>query len=405
MVNAKRLKDQCIDLFKMEEDILGYEQMVLEHYKAALEPYETIALWGTGADGRLLYDFIEEVVKDKDIFFIDNEKSRWNKPNYKNVMCYGVEHVYGKNSERTIILIASSFYASEIMRGIGMEPVYGAGYMRDHYLTEHFQTGRLYNISVNVSFVLGMRAHHNRMEKLEHKREILQVMELFSDDASLEVFWRRVMCHFHGIAGCMNEVATYPQYFPIEIKDRFTKDEVFLDCGASYGDTVRDFRRETGDQFKKIYSFEMDADTCKRFEDNVVTHDERVVLIEAGVSNETRTIKYQNTTCASYATKNIDEYNLLDGKLVAVDELIHDGRIKEKVTYVKMDIEGAELDALHGMEKMIKSDKPKLAISIYHKPEDLWEIPLYIYKLVPEYKFILRHHHHRIHETILYAYL
>ena len=81
------------------------------------------------------------------------------------------------------------------------------------------------------------------------------------------------------------------------------------------------------------------------------------------------------------------------------------GRIKEKVTYVKMDIEGAELDALHGMEKMIKSDKPKLAISIYHKPEDLWEIPLYIYKLVPEYKFILRHHHHRIHETILYAYL
>ena len=83
MVNAKRLKNQCIDLFKMEEDILGYEQMVLEHYKAALEPYETIALWGTGADGRLLYDFIEEVVKDKDIFFIDNEKSRWNKPNYK----------------------------------------------------------------------------------------------------------------------------------------------------------------------------------------------------------------------------------------------------------------------------------------------------------------------------------
>ena len=149
----------------------------------------------------------------------------------------------------------------------------------------------------------------------------------------------------------------------------------------------------------------MDTDTCKRFEENKITHDKRVVLIKAGVSDETRTIQYQNTTCASYITKDIDEYNLLEGKLVAVDDLVSDGAIKEKVTYVKMDIEGAELDALHGMEKMIKRDKPKLAISIYHKPEDFWEIPLFIYKMVPEYNFILRHHHHRMHETILYAYL
>lgn len=70
-----------------------------------------------------------------------------------------------------------------------------------------------------------------------------------------------------------------------------------------------------------------------------------------------------------------------------------------------MDIEGAEMDALRGMEKLMKRDRPKLAICVYHKPEDFWEIPLYIKSVVPEYTFILRHHSHDASETVLYAYI
>ena len=68
-----------------------------------------------------------------------------------------------------------------------------------------------------------------------------------------------------------------------------------------------------------------------------------------------------------------------------------------------MDIEGAEYKALLGAEKTIKKYKPKLAICIYHKPEDVWEIPWLIHQFNPNYKFYLRHYSLTSPETVLYA--
>ena len=68
-----------------------------------------------------------------------------------------------------------------------------------------------------------------------------------------------------------------------------------------------------------------------------------------------------------------------------------------------MDIEGSELKALEGMKQTIKKYKPKLAICIYHKFEDLWELPLYIKKLVPEYQLYIRNYTSYLDEIVLYA--
>ena len=75
----------------------------------------------------------------------------------------------------------------------------------------------------------------------------------------------------------------------------------------------------------------------------------------------------------------------------------------KRVTFIKMDIEGSELSALRGAETTISKSKPKLAICVYHKPEDLISIPQYINSIVPEYKFFLRHHQFISWETVLYA--
>ena len=72
-------------------------------------------------------------------------------------------------------------------------------------------------------------------------------------------------------------------------------------------------------------------------------------------------------------------------------------------TFIKMDIEGAELKALMGAKETIVKNKPKLAISIYHKPEDIIEIPKYLKTLVPEYKFYLRQYTMSYLECVLYA--
>ena len=63
-----------------------------------------------------------------------------------------------------------------------------------------------------------------------------------------------------------------------------------------------------------------------------------------------------------------------------------------RVDYIKLDIEGAELDMLHGAAQTIKRCKPKMAVSAYHNPEDLWMLAPYIKSLRPDYEFEFRHY-------------
>ena len=68
-----------------------------------------------------------------------------------------------------------------------------------------------------------------------------------------------------------------------------------------------------------------------------------------------------------------------------------------------MDIEGSELAALRGARQCILENKPKLAVCLYHKPQDMWEIPLMIKEMLPEYKIYIRHHTDLLNETVCYA--
>lgn len=83
-----------------------------------------------------------------------------------------------------------------------------------------------------------------------------------------------------------------------------------------------------------------------------------------------------------------------------LDDVLSD----KKVTVLKMDIEGAEVQGLNGAKNIIISQKPKLAICLYHTPEHLWEIPLLIHEMRPDYKMIIRHHSVQNYtDTVLYA--
>ena len=75
----------------------------------------------------------------------------------------------------------------------------------------------------------------------------------------------------------------------------------------------------------------------------------------------------------------------------------------DEVTLIKADIEGFELKMLQGAEETIKKWMPDLAICVYHRTPDIWEIPEYLKSIGPDYKFKLRHHHDEYSETVLYA--
>ena len=95
---------------------------------------------------------------------------------------------------------------------------------------------------------------------------------------------------------------------------------------------------------------------------------------------------------------NIDGKDWMD--VVALDTLFGN---KEPITLIKMDIEGAEKQALLGAKALIQTFKPKLSICLYHSCEDLWEIPFLIKSIMPEYKLFLRPHNQYLYQHVCYA--
>ncbi len=90
---------------------------------------------------------------------------------------------------------------------------------------------------------------------------------------------------------------------------------------------------------------------------------------------------------------------------VQLDVMTIDDAVEEEISFIKMDIEGSEQAALRGANRHIVSSYPRLAVCIYHGISDLWEIPLLIRDLFPEYnRYSLCHHDRSTSETVLYVY-
>jgi hypothetical protein len=92
-----------------------------------------------------------------------------------------------------------------------------------------------------------------------------------------------------------------------------------------------------------------------------------------------------------------------DGEYIVEVKRLDDVIGGRNVTFLKMDVEGAELKTLYGAEEIIKRCRPKMAICIYHRAEDLWTIPQYVLSLHSDYRFYVRSYHPSSAETVLYA--
>lgn len=121
-----------------------------------------------------------------------------------------------------------------------------------------------------------------------------------------------------------------------------------------------------------------------------------IMMHNAGLWSEDTTLYFEEMGNA--ASRITEEKTGTSIKTVALDHCVSD-----PVTFIKMDIEGAELEALRGSREIIKRYRPRLAISAYHKKEDLVDLPLYLKELVPEYKLYIRHYSNAAIETVLYA--
>jgi FkbM family methyltransferase len=177
-------------------------------------------------------------------------------------------------------------------------------------------------------------------------------------------------------------------YFPPDILTRLPDNTVFVDCGAYDGDTIRTFLAHQRGQFGSIYAFEPDEVNFGRLQDyaNGLGPQQagRVNLYNAGVGAARGQISFN-------ATGNMSaSFSAGGGALVDVVALQETVAPNGAPVFLKFDVEGAEWDALKGAEQLLQQARPLLAISVYHRPDDLWQLPLYIKSLDPGYRFFLR---------------
>jgi len=173
-----------------------------------------------------------------------------------------------------------------------------------------------------------------------------------------------------------------------------SENEVFVDGGAYDGDTVRDFVAVTGGKYKHVHAFELDPANIAAFYVKTAGID-RLSLHTCGLWHEPAELKLEQhaDNCS-----RISERGGLTVPLDALDNFDLGG-----VTLLKMDIEGAENEALAGASIIITRSKPKMAISIYHKFDDFLTIPAKLLAMRPDYVFKLRHYSQVIFDSVLYA--
>jgi FkbM family methyltransferase len=178
-----------------------------------------------------------------------------------------------------------------------------------------------------------------------------------------------------------------------------TQNEVFFDVGTLDGRTICQFISYCKGGHEKIYAMEPDPESMLNTKNCLrMNNIENVTLIEKGAWSCSAILNFQN---AANGASTLSESGKMTVPVTAIDSIAR----AKPVTFIKMDIEGAELEALQGAKKTIQKYAPKLAISIYHKPSDVLSIPNFIAKLVPEYRFYIRHHciESTFSDTVLYA--
>lgn len=219
----------------------------------------------------------------------------------------------------------------------------------------------------------------------------------FGDCLSKKVFCNVFMGRVTADKQLFASVKSGDFYYPPEIIKCDSK-EILVELGSNNGDTLRDFILRYP-EFEKAYCFEPDKACLETLRSISDDYPHRITIIPKIAWDKQCKLGFFDNggDSTSYVSENLES----EGELVDASSV--DVEISGPVTFIKMDIEGAELRALHGAENHIKQFKPKLAISVYHKRDDLVEIPQYLLSIRPDYRFYLRHHGSDDTDTVLYA--
>ncbi len=335
-----------------------------------------IVLFGAGMNGSLAYQKLK--VKYTVVGFSDNNSSRWGCTNEGLQIINPAEL---KNIENLLVVITVTGKPCKA-------------------ISEQLDNLNLANLTY---FELCISENFEQFNRVYN--------ELLIDDFSKKTYRNIILGNLLQDESLLKEVFVKNQYFELPEFNLSTPKEVFVDCGAFAGDTMEAFIFNRAGTFKKMYCFEPTEKTYRamnfrseRLIKEWALAERQIVLEQKVVGSENGSIFFADEINADKSNRMSNETDKKGQSITIVTLDSYFENIEDKPTFIKADIEGAEVDLINGAKSIIINHKPQLAICLYHCVDDLFEIPLLLKQLNPEYKMDIRHHMPNYYETVLYCY-
>ena len=361
--------------------------LVEENSARNLFKNKNIIIYGSGEGYIALQRTTLKKLNIKPVLIIDKQFS--DNDSLDGIQCCNI-NIFTKNLELfndyiIVVTIGNVSVAEDIkltLKGIGCSDVVWAPDLYEYSL--HHQNKKIDNEGVDF--------FKNQSDCID------EVYKSLTDEKSRVVFSSLLTRYITGKPAPIPSDTFDEQYIAADILP-IMKNMNYVCCGAFDGDSIKKVVGVYG-KLNSVYSFEPDphnySKLCKYISQNINLISNSIVNVPCGVYSETKIIKFSGGNSLS---STIDENGDDTIQVVSLDDAISGSNI----TYITMDVEGAELEALLGAENILKQQTPNLAISIYHYPEHLWEIARYLLSLNLEYKFYIRNYSGFTYESILYA--
>jgi len=329
-----------------------------------------ILLWGCGYYAEYIYQILRRNKIKIDGIFIDQKNNELKFHEFEVLSFDEIKEMYTK-----IIVV----------RGNG-------NIEREAYYREI----NIVNSVYSFFDLMGFGWYLNDKKINEYSQSLNEMFDEYVDDESKESFIAYLKSRYFSDWTYIQSHVCKKMYFPEFIK--INNQESVIDCGAFDGDTLKLFLNKT-DEWKNYIAFEPSNKPHEDLNKYIETHQiQNIKTYKIGVWNKKTTLSFVEENDIS----RIVEGRVANGTKIEVDAI--DNLCSDvQVTYIKMDLEGSELNALEGAKHTILKNKPKLAISIYHKPSDLINIYLYIKNMNLDYKFYFRIHTTVGSDAVLYA--
>ncbi len=218
-----------------------------------------------------------------------------------------------------------------------------------------------------------------------YSKEIKQAYDLMADGLSKKVFENEIKFKLSGkIEYLIDSFSEKDEAFENILK--LGENESYLDLGAYRGDTIQEFLNKTNGKYSSIIALEPDKKNFKKLKEYAGNF-KNTRLFNMGIWSDDTDLAFNSSLGRGSSIQSGGVQKLAVTK---IDTLYH----TQRLTYLKIDVEGTEYKALVGAKNTLKRDKPKLNIAAYHRSEDIFLLPFLIHSINPEYKMYLRQHPH-----------